>query len=177
MKKFNIISRVLKYKGNILKFYADTILLPDGSTVEWDYIEHGKAVIIIPEFSSNEILMVKQYRSAFDSYTLELPSGSLNCGEDAYSCAKRELLEETGYLANKLSWLLDVNTWAYSNEVISVYIAKDLNKFEQNLEKGEQIEVCKYKVNELVKMIFKGAIKDGKTIVAILSYYIYLNKG
>ena len=117
------------------------------------------------------ILMVRQYRNAIDSYTLELPAGGLNPGEDNLTCAIRECSEETGYIPNNVKHLIDIHTTvAFSNELIKVYYSNDLTPSKQNLDEDEFVDVKKYSLEELVSMIYSGKITDAKTIAALLAY-------
>ena len=91
------LDRQLKYQGNILKIYEDTVLA-NGHEAHWDYIHHDGAAAVLPVTSEGKILMVRQYRNALDRYTLEIPAGKLDApGEPKVECAFRELEEETGY--------------------------------------------------------------------------------
>lgn len=84
------IGRTLKYEGAIVKVYTDEIQLPDGKVAEWDFINHDGAAAVVPVRDDGKILMVRQYRNALDSYTLEIPAGKLDSKEEeTLVCAKR----------------------------------------------------------------------------------------
>ena len=118
-----------------------------------------------------KLLMVRQYRNALDRYTLEIPAGGMNPGEDYKVAAARELEEETGYKSDELEFLIKVNTTvAFCNEEIGIYVARNLVKSEQRLDEDEYIDVVAMDVEELCNMIYEAKIKDGKTISAILAY-------
>ena len=102
-EEFKRLKRELVYKGAIVDFYKDTILVPNGNIVEWDFIGHQGAAAVVPVRKDGKLLMVRQYRNALDRYTLEIPAGGLNgADEPTRTAAARELEEETGYVAGKL---------------------------------------------------------------------------
>lgn len=171
MENFKRINRELEYKGRIIDFYTDYVKLPDGREVKWDFIQHKGAAAIIPVDSDGKIIMVRQYRNAIDKYTLEIPAGGLNEGEDMKTCATRECEEETGYQADQVEHLVDIHTAvAFCNEKIGIYYSKHLTKTKQNLDDDEYVSIERYNVSELVDLIFSGVIEDSKTISAILAY-------
>jgi ADP-ribose pyrophosphatase len=171
MNEFKRLKRDLMQKGHIIDFYFDTIQLPDKKIVQWDFIGHNGAAAVLPVDNDGRIIMVRQYRDAVDKYTLEIPAGGLNPGEDMKTCAARELEEETGYHSEQVFHLIDIlTTVAFSNEKIGIYYAKDLVQTKQNLDENEYVTVEKYTLEQLVQFIFDGVIQDAKTISAILTY-------
>jgi len=97
MDHYRRIKRELALNGKIIDFYKDTIIVDDEKEVVFDFIEHKGASAMIPVDKDGRILMVRQYRNAIDRYTLEIPAGGKNPGEDNLACAIRECEEETGY--------------------------------------------------------------------------------
>src|SRR3972149_6507976 len=87
------------FRGELLQVRRDLVRLPDGVSTEREYIEHPGAVMIIPLLATDELVMERQYRYPLRRKLLELPPGTLGRGEPPLECGKRELLEETGYLA------------------------------------------------------------------------------
>ncbi len=172
MEEIKRINRELKYRGAIVDFYSDTMLLPNGHTAQWDYIAHKGAAAVVPVTDDGKILMVRQYRNALERYTLEIPAGSLNyAGEPKIDCAFRELEEETGYRADHLEHLLDINTTvAFCNELIGVYVARKLIPSRQHLDEDEFLNVQAYDLDELLGMISEGKITDAKTVASLLAY-------
>ena len=167
------LNRELIRRGAILNIYKDTMQLPNGEIEEWDYIEHrmgAAAVVAVPE--PGKVLMVHQYRPALERMTLEIPAGSRDSvTEDTKVCAARELEEETGYRAGKLTKLLSLKTTvAFCNEFIDVYLAEELTKTQQHLDEDEYIDVYAYTPQELADMIYSGKIQDSKTVAAIMAY-------
>ncbi|MTK08009.1 MAG: NUDIX hydrolase [Hungatella sp.] len=167
------LDRTLKYQGSILKIYEDTVDA-NGHLAHWDFIHHNGAAAVVPVTKDGTILMVRQYRNALDRYTLEVPAGALNFPEEPkIDCAHRELEEETGYKTEKekLEFLIRVNTTvAFCDEVIDIFVARDLEPSIQNLDEDEYIEVEEWTVKDLEEKIYQGEITDGKTIAAILAY-------
>ena len=171
-EEFKRLDRELMDHGTIVDFYKDTVQVPNGNIVKWDFIGHKGAAAVVPVRKDGKLLMVRQYRNALDRYTLEIPAGGLNgADEPTKEAAARELEEETGYRSDDLEWLLTIRTTvAFCNEKIDIYVAKNLIETEQHLDEDEFIHVEAYSVEELSKMILEGKIEDSKTISAIMSY-------
>lgn len=172
MEEFKRLGRRLVAKGSIIDYYKDTVQVPNGNVVEWDFIGHNGAAAVVPVLDDGRILMVRQYRNALDRYTLEIPAGGLEGrDEPTKDAAARELEEETGYKSNQLEFLISLRTTvAFCNEKIDIYVASQLQKSKQHLDEDEFIHVEAYTLDELQAMIFQGKIEDGKTISAIMSY-------
>lgn len=165
------LNRELIHKGHIIDVYTDTMEVPNGNTAKWDFISHKGAAAIVPVNKEGKIIMVKQYRNAIEQFTLEIPAGGLNPGEDMATCAARELEEETGYRSEKIEHLFDLyTTVAFCNEKIGIFYTEDLIPSKQSLDEDEFVEVQAYSLDELVSFIFSGKIVDAKTIAAILAY-------
>lgn len=175
-------NRTLIHKGAIIDIYKDHMLITDeGKSLkieeDWDFIDHKGAAAIVAEDSDGNILMVRQYRNAIDAYTVEIPAGGLNPGEDMAVCAARELEEETGYRTENVRHLMDfITTVAYSNEKIGIYYTDSLIPSSQNLDEDEYVEVEKYPLDALVDMVYNGEIQDGKSIAAIMAYKVLKTK-
>ena len=164
--------RELAYQGTVLKVYKDHMKFSNGNTEDWDFIHHDGAAAVIPVMDDGKILMVKQYRNALERDTLEIPAGKLDDpDEEGIVCASRELKEETGYSSDDLEWLLTIRTTvAFCDEIIEVFVARNLIPGEQHLDEDEFVDVKAYKLEELKEMIFEGKIQDSKTMAAILAY-------
>lgn len=176
--KFERLERKLVYKGHIISLYEDTVKVPNGNVVQWDFIGHKGAAAVVPVMDDGRILMVRQFRNAIDRYSWEIPAGGRNILEDgsieAYKvCAFRELEEETGYRTEleNLSFLVSLKmAIAYCEEQIDVYVADHLIPSKQNLDEDEFINVKAFTLDELVEKIYKGEIQDAKTISCIMTY-------
>ena len=166
------LDRKLVKKGHIIDLYEDDIELPDGRTVKYDFIGHKGAAAIIPVTEDGKILMVKQYRNAVDKFTLEIPAGGLNHGEDGKTCAIRECEEETGYKTFSATHLIDVfTTVAFCNEKIRIYYTNQLIPSQQHLDEDEYVTVEAYHLDELIRKIECGEICDAKTIAGLYAYH------
>ena len=167
------LDRQLKYQGNILKIYEDTVLA-NGHEAHWDYIHHDGAAAVLPVTDEGKILMVRQYRNALDRYTLEIPAGALDYPEEPkIECAYRELEEETGFKTEHLEYLLSINTTiAFCDEAIDVFVARNLIPSKQHLDPDENIQVEEWELEDLLKLIYSGTITDGKTAASILAYAV-----
>ncbi len=170
------ISRDLIQKGSIIDFYKDSIQLPDGKVVQWDFIKHKGAAAVVAVRDDGKLLMVRQYRNALDRYTLEIPAGGRDYEEEpTLLCAARELEEETGYKSDNLTHLLTLRTTvAFCDELIDVYVARDLKPSKQHLDEGEYINVEAYTIDELCEKVFAKEIQDSKTVSAIIAYKLSL---
>ncbi len=169
------IGRELIHKGAIIEYYVDTMELPDGKHVKWDFINHNGAAAVVPVMADGKILMVSQYRNALERYTLEIPAGGLNPGESADTsvAAARELEEETGYASKDLELLLSLHTTvAFCNEKIDIYVAKNLVRTHQHLDEDEYLNVEAYTLTELEEMVLSRKIQDSKTIAALMAYKV-----
>ncbi len=167
------INRELKYKAAILDVYNDTIEFENGNREEWDYVAHRKgAAAILPVLPDGRIVLVRQYRNSIERETIEIPAGAKDyIGEPSVECALRELEEETGYRSENVEYLYTIaTTVAFCNEVVEIFLARDLIPSVQKLDENEFINVEVYELDELVTMILNGVIQDGKTVGAILAY-------
>ena len=171
MSQYKRLRRDLVHQGRIIDLYKDTIEIEGGNITNFDYIHHKGASAMVPVDEEGKILMVRQYRNAIDQYTLEIPAGGLNPGEDNETCAISECEEETGYKAGEVFHLLDLyTTVAFCNEKIGIYYTTGITPSSQNLDEDEFVTPERYSLEELVTMILDGRIVDAKTIAAILAY-------
>ncbi len=172
MEEIKRLGRELKYKGVLVNIYADTMELPDGKTVQWDFIHHDGAAAVVPVQDDGRILMVRQYRNALDRATLEIPAGKVDqAGESKKECARRELEEETGYRCENLEYLISLNTTvALCDELIEIYVAPNLIPSRQHLDADEYVDVEAWELDDLCRMIYAGELRDSKTVAAILAY-------
>ena len=171
MPELKRIDRKLEHKGAIIDFYSDTMLTPDGNHLKFDFIGHKGAAAIVPVDDDGKLIMVKQYRPAIDRYTIEIPAGGLNQGEDMKTAAMRELMEETGYSCEEAKPLIEIyTTVAYCNEKIGIYYADKLTPCEKHLDEYEYVDTVHMSVEELTAMIYEGKIQDAKTVAAVLAY-------
>lgn len=173
-KPIKRLKRELVYTGSITELYKDTIEDRDGHIQYYDFIKHKGAAAVIPVTDEGKIIMVKQYRNALDRFTIEIPAGGRNTpNEPTIECAARELEEETGYKSDDLELLISIKTTvAFCNELIDVYVAKNLKPSKQKLDEGEYVDVYEYDIEELVQLVYDCTIQDAKTVAAIMAYYV-----
>lgn len=159
---------------------VDTLVLPDGNTLERGIIEHPGAVVLVPlqeRDGQPEILMLHQYRAAFDQTILELPAGTRSWGEEWLVCAQRELQEETGCRAAQFTDLGKI--WpapGLSSEVMHLYLATGLTADPLPADADEEISVHPMLLAELVEMAKNGRLHDAKTIIGVLKTAEFLHK-
>ncbi|MDD3766323.1 MAG: NUDIX hydrolase [Eubacteriales bacterium] len=169
--KFN--ERTIKseriFEGNIITLRVDTVILPNGKIATREIIEHPGGVAVLPVDNDGFVYLVRQFRKPFDKALLEAPAGKLSYGEDHYTCGVRELQEETGFTAQKIDYLgYILPTPGFANEVIHLYLARELVAGEQTLDEDEFVNMEKYKFDDVVKMCLTGEISDSKTVAAVL---------
>jgi ADP-ribose pyrophosphatase len=162
------------YSGRVVNLDIDSVRFPDGRVGELEMIRHSGAAAIVP-FAGEapeedpELLLVKQYRYAADGYLYEIPAGRLEPGEDPAACARRELEEETGFVASELRLLTTIfTTPGFTDERIHLFVASGLTAGVTAHEVDEFMSVEKVRLSAAVEMIHRGEITDGKTIVGIL---------
>ncbi|MCR5800974.1 MAG: NUDIX hydrolase [Lachnospiraceae bacterium] len=173
MEEIKRLDRELIHKGAIIDYYQDTMQIPNGHTAKWDLIDHKGAAACVAVREDGKLIMVRQYRNALERETIEIPAGGLNSrNEPMEDCARRELEEETGYIAGEMEYLTTIyTTVAFCNERIGIYVAKDLKRRgDQHLDEDEFVNVECYTLSELKQMILSGKIQDSKTICGILGY-------
>ena len=158
------------FNGIVLHVKRDTVTLSNGSSAIREVIRHIGAVCVIPITENNEVIMERQYRYPLDKVILEIPAGKLDAAnEDRLSAIRRELREETGYTAD--SWQ-EIGPFhpapAYSDEYITMYLARGLHKGEQDLDADEFLDVCTVPLKDLVQDVMDGKISDAKTQVCVL---------
>lgn len=157
------------FDGKLLKVYSDEVELPNGKSASREIIRHPGAVAVVPMLDDGRVVMVRQYRYPIGDTLLEIPAGKLDAGEKPEECAVRELAEETGYVARVLKKLTAiVTTPGFTDEVIHIYLAKELEMTEQHTDEDEFINIEIYSKEELRVMIDNGTLSDAKTLVGLL---------
>ncbi len=164
------------FKGQFLKIEQDEVQAPDGKNYFRETILHPGAAAIIPLLPNGNVMMLHQYRHALKKVFLEFPAGKRDPNEDTLTTAHRELLEETGYQAQKMKFLTSIHpVIGYSNEQIDLYLAEGLIQGEQKLDQGEFLELIEIHPKELMKLIFEGKVTDVKTQIAAFWLDKYLS--
>ncbi len=165
------------YKGRIINLRVDTVVLPNGRTSTREIVEHAGAVAIVPVNEKGELLMVRQYRHAVGKILLEIPAGKLEPGEEPEDCAGRELLEETGFEAERLTRLFSLySSPGFINEKVYLYLATGLKLKGQNLDDDEFVDVVPVPSERVLEMIWTGEICDAKSVNGILAVHNLKNQ-
>ena len=158
-----------KYRGRIINLRVDQIHTDSGYHGIREIIEHPGAVAIVPIDDQQQIILVKQYRSAINKTTIEVPAGTLGKGEDPLLCAHRELKEETGYQAAQIDRIGGVYTApGVSSEFITLYKATGLTAGQAATEEDEAIDLMRVSLADALQMIQDGSINDAKSVSALL---------
>ena len=158
------------FDGFILHVKKDTVSLPNGAPASREVIRHIGAVCVIPVTDDNQVVVERQYRYPIARVITEIPAGKLDSrDEDRLSAIQRELREETGYTAGEWIPLGDFHPApAYSDEYISMYMARGLHAGERHLDADEFLDVFTVPLSELVEDVMAGRISDAKTQTAVL---------
>ena len=171
-----LVSTEVIFECPLFKVRHDRLIEPGGKQSERDVIRHNGSVVILALDNSKSrkdpwIVIERQYRHAANQFLWELPAGKLDAGEEPLAGAQRELEEETGYRAKK--WRPLVEYFAspgFLGESMKVFVAEGLIPGEAHPEEDEEIELRLVKLSEVIRMIEKGAILDGKTLTSVLLY-------
>jgi len=167
--KESTISTKVVYKGKFLDVRRDEVLLPNGKTGTREWINHPGAAVIVPILPDGRIALIKQFRYAARSEFIELPAGKLEAGEDPETCALRELEEEIGYRANNIMLLAHIHpAIGFANELMSIFLAQDLEKTENNRDKDEFLELIPTTLDAAVNLVWENKITDVKSIIGLL---------
>jgi len=163
-----VLKKTLLHQARVFKLIRENITLPNGTTVDLDIIRHPGAAAMVALKDEKSLVMVRQYRHAVGGYIWEIPAGTLDPGESPRECAKRELIEETGYSAEhwqELGAIIPVP--GYSDEKIHIFLATDLRAAHQDLDPDEILDVREVPFEKAFEMIEKGEIIDSKTISSL----------
>ncbi|MFL3005653.1 MAG: NUDIX domain-containing protein [Candidatus Neomarinimicrobiota bacterium] len=165
------------YKGKLLDVRKDKVLLPNKKVGYREWIYHPGAACCLPVLPGNKIILIKQYRYAVKEESIEIPAGKLDLNENPKECAYRELKEETGYKARELTLLTSIYpAIGFANEIIWIYLAQNLKMGSSNTDSDEFVETMEVDLQIALDMVFKGVIKDSKTIIALMWLDKYFKK-
>jgi len=165
---FKLLKSETLLKGRAFTIRRDYLQTPNGSETKFDIIDHGGSVVIIPVNEYGDMFLVRQYRHATRGDLLELPAGTLEGDEDPDLCAAREIREETGMAAGKLSRLGSFYLApGYSTEFMVVYLATELSHNPLEADADEFLSVERIPVAEVIQMAKRGEIPDAKSLAAL----------
>jgi len=172
----SVLSSETVFKCPLFRVQHDKIVEPGGRQNERDVIRHNGSVVILALDNSKSkkdpwVVMERQYRHAANQYLWELPAGKIDEGEEPLAAAKRELAEETGYRAKRWRPLVEYySSPGFLGEAMKVFLAQGLRAGDARPEDDEAIELRLVRFSDVLKMIDKGAIQDGKTLTSVLLY-------
>jgi ADP-ribose pyrophosphatase len=175
-EKARLVSSETVFEGRLFNVVHERVVEPGGHENERDIVRHnGSAVILALDNEKNRknpwVVMERQYRQAAGRFLWELPAGKIEPDEDPLAGAQRELAEETGYRARK--WSVLAQFWpspGFVGEWMMLFVAEGLIAGDALPEEDERIELRLVRFNDVLKMIDKGAIQDGKTLAGVLLF-------
>jgi ADP-ribose pyrophosphatase len=163
------------YKGRVFGVRRDEVVEPGGLRATREVITHPGSVVVLPVLPDGRILLIRQYRYATRQYLWELVAGRIDSGESVRQAAARELIEETGYRAQRFRVFLDVfPTPGFLEERMYILLAEKLTAGEAQPEEDERITAKAFKQGDLERMIEKNSLRDAKTIAGLLYYFRFL---
>jgi ADP-ribose pyrophosphatase len=157
------------HQGRVFQLVTENITLPNGVSVDIDVLRHPGAAAIVPLLDPKTVLLLRQYRHALGGCIWEIPAGTLNPREAVETCARRELIEETGYSAQNFEKLGEITPLpGYADERVHLFLASGLTPAAQDLDADEWLSVHPTPLPQALAMIFNGEIQDAKTIIGLL---------
>jgi len=157
------------YKSRIFEVYEEEVKLPDGRTVIQSRVEHRPTVAAVPVGPDGRILLIRQYRSAVRDRLLEIPAGTLDEGESPEDCVQRELAEETGFKAGRVTKMYEgYLVPGYCDEYMHFFLAENLIESPLPADEDEFIETVSVSLEDAVSLVHSGEIRDAKTALGIL---------
>jgi nudix-type nucleoside diphosphatase (YffH/AdpP family) len=156
------------YDGRILNVRVDTVEMADGRSARREIVEHAAVVAIVPVDSRGNVVLVRQYRLAAEEALLEIPAGGVDEGEDIEAAAQREMQEEIGHRAGILRRLAGFYVSpGYITEYIHAFLATELVEEPAPGDEDEQIEIVRVPLEDALRLIETGDIKDAKSIIGL----------
>lgn len=171
------VEKTLRHKGNLVSFFCYTIKDQKGHLHEYDALEHPGASVMIPVDHEGNIYFIKQWRRSSGKVLIELPAGTLDPGEPPEKCAQRELQEEIGYFAKKLTYLGGFFTApGFCNEYLHLFLAEDLILSPLEGEDTKYIDMHTLSLQKTLEAVDSGLIEDAKTLCGILKYLRHIKQ-
>ena len=158
------------YGGAILNLRRDTVRLANGRQASREVVEHVESVAAVPLLDDGRVVLVEQWRHPVEQALLEIPAGIVDPGEQPAEAMRRELTEETGYAAGRLELLLSTYLApGYSQELIHIFLAQDLQPAEADPDDDEILRVRKVPFEDAVAACLRGELTDAKTVAGLLA--------
>jgi ADP-ribose pyrophosphatase len=175
--KSKVLSSESIFKGRVFSVQRDRVIEPSGLEVTKEVVVHPGSVVVLPVFPNGDILLVRQYRHAAGCYLWELVAGTMEQGESPLTGAKRELEEETGYTARRFRKLMDVfPTPGFLSEHMVVFACEGLKPGPARPEADERIQMRRFTLRNIERMMRTGRLRDTKSIAAILFYARFVRR-
>jgi ADP-ribose pyrophosphatase len=147
----------------------ERVTLPNGREVVLDIVHHPGAAAVVPFLADDDVVLIRQFRHAAGGAILEVPAGKLDAGEPPERCAARELTEEAGYRAGRIVALASIwTTPGFTDEVIHLFAAFDLERCASRPEDDEVIEVIRVPLEHALELIWRGELRDAKSALALI---------
>src|SRR3712207_5667949 len=164
------LERSYLYRNPWCAFRVDEVELPDGATIEYGVLEGGGFASVVPVTEEGTVVLVRQWRQPLSSFTLELPSGGVDKGEDPRVAAERELFEETGFRVVELEHLVSIHTsTGRTDEICHLFRCRAVqDPGGPHPEPTEFIRVVELPLEKALKMISDGTITDAATVLGLL---------
>ena len=157
------------YNGKVLNVVLEKVTLPNGAIKDREIVRHPGAAAMVPLLNDGKVVLIRQYRHAVGEFLWEIPAGTLEPDEEPIECARRELVEETGYEASSFDKLAEIlPAPGYTDEHIHIFLSTGLKLTGQKLEDDEILEHRPTPFDTALEMITKGEIQDAKTIAGLL---------
>lgn len=164
------LTQEIVFRGNLLRIRLDTVALPNGEIANREIVDHPGAVAVVALTDDEQVVLVRQFRYAINALSLELPAGCLDVpGEEVATAARRELSEETGYVAARLDYLGRIHASpGFTSETTHLFVAQGLKAEPSMPNPDEFIELVTMPMADALALVRRGEIRDAKTIIGLL---------
>jgi ADP-ribose pyrophosphatase len=157
------------YANKWMALREDQVRLPDGRETIYGVVDCGNCVGVLPFVDPDHVVLVGQYRYVAQKFTWEMPTGGVRPGESLESAAQRELAEEAGQRAGRLTWISTYHTSkSVMNETAHLYLGESLTSIDQPADETEFIERQIFPFHEVLAMVRRAEITDSMTVIAVL---------